>query len=114
MAAKTKSWCTNAEKISRRNRFVKRPVPRIEADLRRGGGADYKNRADSEECKTLSSGGKPNGNDEFAELMNKIVYPFVNRRSIKLGLLPRYFVPRHNRRRLSQRRLACQVQVHAR
>ena len=41
MAAKTKSWCTNAEKISRRNRFVKRPIPRIEADLRRGGGADY-------------------------------------------------------------------------
>ena len=47
------------------------------------------NRADSEECKTLSSGGKPNGDDEFAELMNKIVYPFVNRRSIELGLLPR-------------------------
>ena len=37
----------------------------------------------------MSSGGKPKGDEEFAELMNQIVYPFVNRRSIELGLLPR-------------------------
>src|SRR5208282_4199687 len=49
----------------------------------------YKNRADGEECKTLSSWGKPKGDEEFAELMNQIAYPFVNRRSIQLGLLPR-------------------------
>jgi len=70
------------DKISRRNRFVKRPVPGIEADLRRGGRADDKNRAGCEECKTLSSGGKAKGDEELAELMNQIAYPFVNRHSI--------------------------------
>ena len=89
MAAKTKSWYKNAREISRRNRFVKRPVPGIEADLRRGGRADDKNRTGREERKTLSSGGKPKGDEELAELMNQIAYPVVDRHSIWLSLLSR-------------------------
>jgi hypothetical protein len=76
------------EKISLRNRFVKRPVPGIEADLGRGGRADYKNRPDHEERKTAPSWGKPKGDEEFAELMNQAAYPFFNRFGILQGLFP--------------------------
>ena len=75
---------------SLRNRFVKRSVPGIEANLRRGGRADHKNRPDNEECKTAPSRGKPKGDEEFAELMNQAAYPFFNRFGIRQGLFPRF------------------------
>jgi hypothetical protein len=78
------------ENISLSNRFVKRPVPGIEADLGRGGRADYKNRPDNEQPETAPSWGKPKGDEEFAELMNQAAYPFFNRFGILQGLFPRF------------------------
>jgi hypothetical protein len=66
------------EKLSLSDRFVKRPVPGIEADLGRGGRADYKNRPDNQERKTAPSWGKPKGDEEFAALMNQAAHPFFD------------------------------------
>jgi len=51
--------------------LIKWPVPGVEANLRRGGRADYKNRPDCQERKAAPSWGKPEGDEEFTELMNQ-------------------------------------------
>ena len=38
----------------------------------------------------MSSRGKPKGDEEFAELMNQVAYPFFNRLGIRGGLLPQF------------------------
>jgi hypothetical protein len=63
--------------------LVKRPVPGVEADLRRGGCRDYKDGADSEERKTVLSWRKPKGDEEFAKLMNEVAYPFFNQLEVR-------------------------------
>ena len=70
------------------DRFVERPIPGIEANLRHGGRADHKNHADNEECKTASSRGQPKGEEEFAALMMQVVYPIFNRLGSRQCLLP--------------------------
>jgi hypothetical protein len=70
--------------------LVKGPVPGIEANLRRGGRPDYKNRPDNEERKTAPSWGKPKGDEESAELMSQAAYPILDRSGIRRGLFPRF------------------------
>ena len=89
MTVKTSSWSKKAGNFLLGNRFVEWPIPGIEANLRRGGRADYKNHADNKECKTAPSWGKPKGDEEFAALMNQVAYPLLNRLGIRQGLLPR-------------------------
>jgi hypothetical protein len=69
------------------DRFVERPIPGIEGNLRRGGRADYQNDADNKECETSSSRGKPKGDEEFAALMNQVAYALFNRLGIRQGSL---------------------------
>ena len=75
------------------DRFVERPIPGIEANLRHGGRADHKNHADNKECKTASSRGQPKGDEEFAALMKQVVYPIFNRLVSRQCLLPRVSFP---------------------
>jgi hypothetical protein len=74
--------------ISLRNRLIKWPVPGIQANLRRGGRADYKNRPDNEERKTASAWGKKKGDKESAELMNQAANALLNRFGIRWCLFP--------------------------